>query len=663
MRREKRKEVPMPFPHFSSQKFYQKYHYHGQLGALYNPKCTLFRVWAPTASQVWLVTYDDGHVGTGTEHRMEHDTNGTWALDLAGDHHGLYYTYKVLVNGVINETMDPYAKACGVNGYRGMVVDLGRTNPPGWDGLVRPPLTRFVDAIIYELHVRDMSIHPLSGISQRGKYLGLTELDTKGLGNVRTGLSHLVELGITHVQLLPCFDFATVDESKSESEEYNWGYDPLNYNIPEGSYSTDPYEGTRRIVEFKQMIKAFKEAGIRVNMDVVYNHTFYTEESHLNKLVPNYYYRQDAHGHFTDGSGCGNELASERSMVRKMIIDSVRYWATEYKIDGFRFDLMGLMDIPTINEIRMALNDVDPSIMMYGEGWTGGHSPLPDHLKSLKGNVQELPGTGVFNDDMRDGLRGHVLFADQPGFVNGGVGMEESVKLGIAGAGEHDQIKYSNVLYSRWPWAAEPAQSINYVEAHDNLTLWDKLSKVSPDASEQMLIDMHKLCGAVILTSQGIPLLHGGMEFLRTKHGDCNSYRSPDRINRIDWERKYQYNEVFHYYRGLIELRKYHPAFRMGTNAEIQHHLRFLPIPDSHMLAYCLREHANDDLWGTIVVIFNANTADKKVELPGRDWIIVVNKDQAGTAILDKIESDALIVSPMTSLVLVDEVSYHRSSL
>lgn len=648
----------MPFPHFSSQTFFETYHYHGELGAIYHPERTTFRVWAPTATKVWLVTYQDGYMGTGTRHQMEPGVNGTWSLELAGDHHGLYYTYEATVNNVTSEAMDPYAKASGVNGHRGMVIDLSRTNPPGWDKLVRPPLTQFVDAIIYELHIRDMSIHPLSGISHRGKYLGLTELDTKSPKGVKTGISHVVDLGVTHVQLMPCFDFATVDETRNDG--YNWGYDPLNYNIPEGSYSTNPYIGTQRIIEFKQMIQAFKEAGIRVNMDVVYNHTFFAQGSHLNKLVPNYYYRQDAHGNFTNGSGCGNELATERSMVRKMIIDSVSYWATEYKIDGFRFDLMGLMDIPTINEIRMALNKIDTSIMMYGEGWTGGHSPLPDHLKSLKGNVQELPGTGVFNDDLRDGLRGHVFFADQPGFVNGGTGMEESVKLGIIGAGEHDQMDFDNIIYSQGPWAAEPAQSINYVEAHDNLTLWDKLSAVCPNARKKELTAMHKLCGAVILTSQGIPFLHGGMEFLRTKQGDANSYRSPDRINQIDWGQKHKHHGVFRYYQGLINLRKHHPAFRMATNAEVRRHLRFLPVPDSHMIAYSLQDHANDDPWETIVVIFNANGVEKKVKLPGPNWITVVNQDEAGVIMLDEIENNVAIVPPMTALVLVDAPSYHR---
>ncbi|HHV93473.1 MAG TPA: type I pullulanase [Firmicutes bacterium] len=647
----------MNYPDFSSQEFYERYHYDGELGAIYHPEGTVFRVWAPTASQVWLVVYSTGSGGQGVEIPMARDVQGTWTAELEGDRHGLYYTYKVLVNGSIHEAVDPYAKACGVNGLRGMVVDLTRTNPPGWDNLKRPPLRRFTDAVIYEISVRDISSHPGSGVRCRGKYLGLAEKYTRGPGGVWTGLSHLVELGVTHVQLMPCFDFASVDESVSPPKEYNWGYDPLNYNVPEGSYSTDPFRGEVRILELKQMIKALKESGIRVNMDVVYNHTYYSTSSNLNKLVPGYYYRQDAGGSFSNGSGCGNELATERSMVRKLIVDSVRFWAEEYKIDGFRFDLMGLIDIPTINEIRLVLNEIDTSIMMYGEGWTGGCSPLPDHLKSLKWNVRQLPGTGVFNDDLRDGLRGHVFHADRRGFVSGSSEMEESVKFGIVGACYHDQVDYQRVIYSKGPWAAEPAQAINYAEAHDNLTLWDKLQASCPDADEETLIAMHKLCGAVVLTSQGIPFLHGGMDFLRTKHGDGNSYRSGDEINWMDWERKYRFRDVFEYYRGLVALRKSHPAFRLESGEEIRRHLRFLPTPPG-VVAYTLQEHAGGDPWETIVVVYNASPHAQEVKLPGRGWVVVVDGERAGTGSLGQLEGDAVLAAPRSAMVLVDEASY-----
>ncbi len=636
-------------------------HYSGDdLGANYTPSHTFFRIWAPTASKVVLLTYPTGHDSRSESHDMSRDIQGTWILELIGDYHGRYYNYIVTVNGISLEAVDPYAKACGVNGERGMIVDLALTNPAGWDTLLRPPLDHFINSIIYELHVRDFSIDAHSGIVHKGKYLGLTQSGTRGPKQVTTGLDHLTELGITHVQLLPCYDFFTIDERAFDNNEYNWGYDPQNYNIPEGSYSSDPHQGVVRIREFKQMIQALKQRGIRVIMDVVYNHTYLAEDSHLNRLVPGYYYRQDAYGNFTNGSGCGNELASERSMVRKMILDSVVYWAREYKIDGFRFDLMALMDILTINEIRSALNGVDPSIIMYGEGWTGGHSPLPDPLKALKGNVRELPGTGVFNDDVRDAIKGHVFLGEQPGFVNGAVGMEESVKCGIVGATSHDQVDFSQVLYSHFPWAAEPAQAINYVEAHDNYTLWDKLAKTNARDSEEDRMAMHKLSAAIILTSQGIPFLHAGMEFLRTKNGEHNSYKSPDSINRIDWSRKARFESVYKYYCGLIRLRKAHPAFSMKTQGEIQSSLRFLPMSAGQILGYVLT-NASDDPWEQIVVLFNGATISRCFDLPGDRWVIVVNGKKAGIARLGTVEGNKVVVPAKTSYVLVDQTSFSQS--
>lgn len=652
--------MAVKYPHMASQQFEERYHETGPLGALYSPKETKFSVWAPTAIQVWLMTYADGDDGQKSEYPMERSDRGTWSCTLSGDQHGLYYTYRVLVNGMIHEAVDPYTRACGINGQRGMVVDLARTNPEGWSDLERPHLAQAADAIVYEVHVRDLTQHAQSGVRHRGRYLGLTEKDTKGPDGVATGLSHLQELGITHVQLMPVFDFATVDERAPESS-YNWGYDPLNYNAPEGSYATDPFHGEVRIAELKQMIQALKEAGIRVIMDVVYNHTYFTQTSNLNMLVPGYYYRQDRFGHFTDGSGTGNELASERSMVRRLILDSVVYWATEYKMDGFRFDLMGLHDIFLMNEIRSALNAVDPSIIVYGEGWAGGHSPLPDHKRALKGNLRQLPGTGAFNDDMRDGLKGHVFFAEQPGFVNGAVGMEASVQCGLVGAVPHDQVDYDQVIYSHEPWTGEAAQSINYAEAHDNLTLWDKLSKVSPEADEDVLVAMHKLCGALVLTSQGIPLLHAGQEFLRTKYGDHNSYRSSDQINAVDWSRKARYRTVFDYYRGLIALRKSHPAFRMTSVDQINHHLRFLTVTDSQMLAFILQDHANGDAWRRIVVAVNANATPKFLDLPHRRWTIVVNGSRASTEALGSVPGNRAVIPARTCFVLVDNESFAAS--
>lgn len=644
---------------FTSPAFEEMFHYAGDdLGAVYSPEHTRFRLWAPTASEVNLLTYAEGQGGRATAYPMQRDVQGTWFYELPGDHHGLYYTYFVTVGGLFSQAVDPYAKAVGVNGDRGMVVDLSRTNPPGFENLVKPPFANLVDAIIYELHVRDLSSHPQSGITEKGKFLGLIEEGTRGARGVKTGLDHLVELGITHLHLLPSFDYATVDETSLDSPQFNWGYDPKNYNVPEGSYSTDPYNGEVRIREFKQMVQGLNEAGIRVVMDVVYNHTSLSADSHLNRIVPGYYYRTNEQGGFSNGSGCGNELADERSMVRKMIVDSVVYWATEYKVDGFRFDLMGLHHVDTMNEIRARLDAIDPSILVYGEGWTGGATPLQAESAALKANARAVPGIAVFSDDMRDGIKGHVFNDLEPGFINGGRGFEESVKFGVVAATNHPQVNYGQVNYSSAPWALEPHQSINYAEAHDNLTLWDKLLKTNPGEEESERLKMHKMASALVLTSQGLPFLHAGQDFVRTKNGDSNSYKSPDEVNWLDWSRKMQYADVFAYHQGLIELRKVHPAFRMTTNAQIQEHLSFLPMPTPLMVGYSLHNHANGDPWQTIVVVANANLKEQVVSLPESGWVVVVDGEQAGTAKLADVQGNTVVVPGRSVLVLVDTESF-----
>lgn len=646
---------------FSSKAFEEKYHYAGNdLGAVYTPTATRFRVWAPTATKVELVTYTQGQGGTGEVYPMIADVNGTWVQTILGDQHGLFYNYRVMVGGQVNEAVDPYARAVGVNGDRGMVIDLSRTNPPGFTELQKPEFADFVDAIIYELHVRDLSIHPDSGITQKGKFLGLIEEGTRGPSGVKTGLDHLVELGITHLHLLPSFDYATVDETRLDRQQFNWGYDPKNYNVPEGSYSTDPYDGEVRVREFKQMVQGLNEAGIRVVMDVVYNHTSRSGDSHLNLIVPGYYYRMTPEGGFSNGSGCGNELADERSMVRKMIVDSVVYWATEYKVDGFRFDLMGLHHVDTMNEVRATVDEIDSSILIYGEGWTGGATPLRAIFGALKTNVRKIPGIAVFSDDMRDGIKGHVFNDREPGFVNGGLGLEESVKFGIVAGTDHGQVKYRQVNYSSAPWALEPAQSINYAEAHDNLTLWDKLLKTNPQESEAELLKMHKMASALVLTSQGVPFLHAGQDLVRTKFGDSNSYQSPDEINRIDWSRKVEYGGVFAYHQGLVQLRKAHPAFRMITSAQIREHLTFLEMPARQMVGYSLTNHANNDSWQTIVVLFNATLKEQTVILPGENWVVVVDGERAGIEQLAIVQGSVVIIPARSTLVLVDQESFEK---
>lgn len=643
---------------FDHEDFYEKYHYDGaDLGAVYTREQTSFRVWAPTADHLQLRVYNSGHGGTAVSYPMEPGEQGTWVAAIEGDLHGVYYTYQVTHKNRDFEVVDPYARAVGVNGNRGMVVDLARANPEGWEEMKEPPAVHPVDLILYELHIRDLSIHPNSGIKNKGKYLGLTESGTRGPRGVKTGLDHIKELGITHLHLLPVFDFYTIDETRLDEPQYNWGYDPQNYSAPEGSYSTDPYNGLIRIREFKEMVKTLKENGIRVVMDVVYNHTFLSANSHLHRLVPGYYHRLYSDGSFSNGSGTGNEIASERSMVRKMIVDSVVYWAREYRIDGFRFDLMGLHDLTTMNAIRRALDKVAPGILLYGEGWTAGYSLLPRAKAALKENMRYLPGIAAFNDHIRDGIRGSVFDFKDPGFINGAHGMEETVKFGIVAATLHPQLNYTAVKGTNAPWAVSPGQSVTYCEAHDNHTLWDRLQWTASDYSEEEKVRIDQLAAAIVLTSQGIPFLHAGQDFLRTKDGVENSYASPDKINWLDWLRKARYDQVFKYIQGLIALRKAHPAFRMRSAEDIQRNLVFLDLPN-RMIGYTLIDHANGDPWETIVVLFNSARIARKVKLPGRHWVAVADGHRAGITSLKRIIGDQVTVSGLGALILADMKSF-----
>jgi pullulanase len=596
------------------------------LGLTYTPEKSTFRVWSPDADMMVVNFYKDGLESESyLVESMERDTLGTWLLEVGGDLEGKFYTFQTFINeGWSSPVPDPYAKAVGTNGKRAMVIDLKKTNPEGWENDQKPPLNNPTDIIIYELHIRDLSVAENSGIQQKGKFLGLTELGTTNQEGLSTGLDHIKELGVTHIHLLPSYDFMSIDESKLEEQKFNWGYDPQNYNVPEGSYSTNPADGRVRIREFKQLIKTLHENGLRVIMDVVYNHTGVTGESNFNQLFPEYYYRMNSNGSFSDASACGNETASEKPMMRKFMIESTKFWAEEYHIDGFRFDLMGIHDIETMNKISESLHAVDSTIFIYGEGWTAGGSPLKETKRALKKYTYKLDNVAAFSDDMRDGVKGHVFTAEDRGFASGNPKLKESVKFGIVAATEHPQIDYEAVNYSKWAWANEPSQCINYVSCHDNHTLYDRLVNSNPKEPEAELIKMHKLANTIILTSQGISFLHAGVEMLRTKQGVENSYNSPDSINQLDWSRKTQYPEVFDYYKKLIALRKNHPAFRMPSKAMIQKHLSFFEIPDSNLIGYQISDHANGDQWETILVYFNGNKESRQIEIPKGNWKIVV---------------------------------------
>ncbi len=596
------------------------------LGVQYTPSATRFRVWAPGASQVLLRIYSSGDTGQAiSKIPLRKSKQGTWQLTVDKDLKNRYYTFQVQEpsGNWLQESPDIYAKAVGVNGKRGMIVNLKQTDPPGWNHDRRPPEKGYTGIIIYEMHIRDFTIDKNSGVVHKGKYLGLTETGTRGPGGVKTGLDHLKELGITHVHLLPVFDFNSIDESKPRQPQYNWGYDPLNYDVPEGSYSTNPYDGRVRIREFKEMVQALHRSGIRVIMDVVYNHTS-NLETPFNQFAPGYYYRHNPDGTYSNATGCGNETASERPMMRKFMIASVLYWVKEYHIDGFRFDLMGVHDIKTMNLISDTLHKIDPTIFLYGEGWTAGASPYPEKLRAVKKNIYLLHRIAAFSDDLRDGLRGPFSDSRAKGFVSGKSGETQNIKFGIVASTPHGQINYQKVSYSKAPWAKEPYQSINYVSCHDDPTLYDRLVEANPGASLSDLIRMDKLAQTVVFTSQGVAFLHSGAELLRTKDGVHNSFQSPDSINEIDWKRKETYHDLFNYYRELIALRKNHPAFSMPSTRMIQTHLTFLPTRDSMLIAYRI-QNVKADQWKDILVLINGDTTAKTFHLPEGNWILAAD--------------------------------------
>lgn len=622
------------------------------LGLTRNDHEYTVKVWSPYAKKMMLKLYaletDEEQVDSL---EMTPIDRGVWEVKLL--HNTEQYRYRLqstIENEQKNEVVDPYAKVVSVNGDMGVLAFPEEANPAGWITDKGPTYASMTDMILYELHVRDFSMSELSGHESKGKFMAFTEPGTTLPSGASTGLDHLVELGITHVHLLPVFDFRSIDETSLNHQQFNWGYDPLNYNVPEGSYATDPEDPLNRIREFKSMVMALHDQGIGVIMDMVYNHTGPSWDANFNQLVPDYYYRQNEDGGFANASACGNETASERYMMRKFIVESLKYWAEEYHIDGFRFDLMGIHDIETMNLISRELKAINPSIILYGEGWTAGSSPLDESKRAVKANTKQLNQIAAFSDDLRDGIKGSVFVDKETGFATGLATAKESIKFGVVGAINHPQIDYSNVNYSNKPWANTPEQCINYVSCHDNLTLWDKISISRPDATEAEKIEMHKLANTMVLTSQGVPFLHGGVELLRSKNGDHNSFESPDAINSIKWEQKDKYPEVYQYYRSMIALRKTHPAFRMTDPDQIQEKLTFMKEVSPHLLGYRLAKHANGDSWNTICVYFNGGAEDIEVELPDGNWTTVVSGGEAD--LNEVVIENRIIVSPYSATIV-----------
>ena len=633
----------------------KEYYYdRNDLGCVYTKAFTSFRVWAPTAEQVVLCLYEEGNGDCLLETiPMMLDVKGTWYTKIERDMQGTYYTYRITVQGKEQEVIDIYAKAAGVNGKRAMILDFEQTNPQGWQEDKGPVLEKKTDAIIYELHVRDLSSDDSSGIQNKYLFKGLTETGTKSPDGLATGLDHIKELGVTHVHLLPLHDFGSVDEAHPEENRFNWGYDPVNYNVLEGSYSSDPFHGEVRVKEYKEVVQAFHKQGLGVIMDVVYNHTYQTEDSVFEKTVPGYYYRMKD-GKFCDASACGNETASDHKMMRKYMIDSLCHWAKEYHIDGFRFDLMAIHDIGTINEITAALRKIKPDILLYGEGWSASEVAYPIEQIAKKANVKSMPGVAMFNDNIRDTVKGHVFSEEVKGFVNGKEGMEEDVKFAVVAATYHSQAQ--NAKEPSWAISAE--QSVNYISAHDDLTLWDKLALTNPEDDEETRKDMNRLAAAMVFTSQGIPFIQAGEEMLRTKPATepgkkftNNSYNSPDFVNSLKWEQKKKYGDVLEYYKGLIAFRAAHSALRMIEPAEMEMYLRFFKDTDN-VVAYTIIKPSETESLEELCIIYNANREKVEIEIPEGSWDVYVNKHVAGNKKLDTISGGKICVEPISALVL-----------
>ena len=638
---------------------------------IYSKVKTLFKLNAPTTvnldgmtgattqidkkKQVEIHIYEDGQGGKAIKTiKMKASGENRWEATVKGDLKGKFYTFDIGKG----ETPGVFAKAVGVNGMRGAIVDMAETNPQGWENDQRPVIQSPADLVIYEMHWRDFSIDASSGLKNKGKFLALTE---------PKAIEHLKSLGVNAVHILPSFDYASVDETKLDTPQYNWGYDPKNYNVPEGSYSTDPYNPVTRIKEFKQMVQALHKAGIRVILDVVYNHTFNIDHSNFQLTYPDMYYRKTADGKYSDGSGCGNETASEKPLMREFMLESVKYWIDEYHIDGFRFDLMGVHDIETMQQIRAEVNKIDPSIYIYGEGWSAGSCAYPVDKLAMKANAQQLNGIAAFSDDMRDALRGPFSDDHKGALLAGIPGEEESLKFGIVGGIAHPQVDMTKVNYDKKPWTNNPTEQISYVSCHDDMCLVDRLKASIPSLTDKNipekertaeLIRIDQLAQTAVFTSQGVPFILSGEEMLRDKKGVHNSYNSPDSINHLDWNNLQRYPQLFTYYKNLIQLRKNHPAFRLATGNKVRQHLEFLPAVNSKdvkqdcLVGFLLKDLQGIDAWKTIVVIYNFNKEAKEMAIPEGNYTIACCNGAIDEAGLGEVSGKEVLVDGQSALIL-----------
>ena len=607
----------------------------------YSPEQTTFKLFAPNNAKCYV------KVGK-KKVKMTKMGDCLWTATVKGDQKGQPYVF----NAGHGDTPGVFAKAVGTNGREGYVLDLRDTDPKGWEKDKRPVCLSPADLIVYEMHHRDFSI-ARKGAKYPGKFLALTE---------GWALSHLKALGVNAIHILPSYDYGSVDETRLHEPQYNWGYDPVNYNVPEGGYSTDPADPAARIREFKQMVQALHKAGIRVILDVVYNHTYDIDHSNFQKTYPDYYYRKNADGTYSNGSGCGNETASDKPMMRKFMMESVKYWINEYHIDGFRFDLMGCHDIETMNQIRQMVNEIDPTIFIYGEGWSAGSCALPNDQLGMKANIPQMPGIAAFSDEIRDALRGPFSDDTKPGWLGGAPDCEESLKFGIVGCIRHPQVDMSKVNYSKAPWAVEPTQMMSYVSCHDDMCLVDRLKASIPSLKSsngklsncQMdeLIRLDLLAQTAVFTSQGVPFMLSGEELLRNKKGVHNSFESPDSINQLDWQNKLRYPQVFEYYKNLIQLRKHFPHFRLGSAEQVRQKVQFLNAPKG-VVAYRIEE-AVGCIVTRVIVVLNATRQEQLIEIPEANYAVVCANGVIDLNGIDTFRGNQVSVAPQSAMIIHD---------
>lgn len=604
---------------------------------VYTPEKTIFTFWSSVAEKMEVRLYNTYDATEFEVITLQEKEGDFWTATVKGDQLGKFYTVCSYQNGEWGqESPGIFAKAVSVNGQRAAIIDMQATNPEGWENDQRPAMTDPTDVVVYETHMRDFTIDATSGIANKGKFIAFTEQGTQTAEGLASGIDHLKELGITHIQILPMYDYGSIDETTLGLNKYNWGYDPVNYNVPEGGYSTNPYDPATRIREAKTMIQALHAAGIRVIMDVVYNHTYSVEGCALGRVVPQYFYRMNEDGTYANGSGCGNETASDKEMMRQFMVESLCYWAREYHIDGFRFDLMGIHDQETMRQIRAALDEIDPSIITYGEGWAASSPAYPYEQLAMKQWTYTMPRVGAFSDDIRNALIGSP-FDHHRGFASGNTASRDAVRYGLVACPD---------------WSGEPMQHVSYVTCHDNYCLRDRIEVAAAEETEATKLRMNKLAQTAVMVSQGMTFFYGGEELFRTKQGVENSYQSPDSINVIEWSNKQTYSDLFAYYREIIKIRRQHKGFRLGTAELVKNHVEFPETTQEGLIIYRIKDLQGIDTASSLVVLLNGTAEAIEAEVPQATYTVLAQDAQANANGMGTIEAGKVQVAPYSATIL-----------